>query len=417
MIRRLKLKFITLAMTALFILMVVVVAVMNILNYRTIIEESDTILSILSNNRGTFPQFGNEFGDEFVNDFVPRLPPNMSPETPYESRYFTVVIDRNGLVTQADITQIASINRSTAVRYAQQVIEKGGTQGFIGDYRYIANYEETNTRISFLDCGRRLETFRNFLYTSSAVALAGLVVVFAVVFILSGKIIKPIAESYEKQKRFITDAGHEIKTPLTIINANVDILEMELGTTNESLEDIQQQTKRLRSLTDKLVMLARMEEAEKSIPKIEFPISEVVAETVQSFIHLATSQGKRLSCRIQPMLSFVGNDKSIQQLVSILLDNAIKYCPANDEISFTLVKQNRSIYISVLNTTEAEIPAEQLKMVFERFYRTDSSRNSETGGHGIGLSIARAIVGAHNGKIHALSKDKHSFQITAVFPL
>ncbi len=411
MILRLKFKFVTLAMAALVVLMVVVVAAMNIINYISVVEESDTILSVLSDNRGDFPKpnGGNNFGN--------RLPPNMSPETPYESRYFTVVIDENGNVTNTDISQIISVDRSEAIEYAEKVIGKSKTKGFVGNYRYVVNTDFSDTRISFLDCGRRLDAFKSFLYISSAVALAGLVVVFFAVFVLSGRIIKPIAESYDKQKQFITDAGHEIKTPLTIINANVDILEMELGEGNESLQDISQQTKRLRSLTDDLVMLARMEEAERKIIKVGFPISDVVSETAAPFRHLAISGGKEFVCNIQPMLSFYGNDKSIAQLTSLLLDNALKYSPTGGTIALTLVRQNKTLYLSCFNTTETEVNAQQLKRVFDRFYRTDSSRNSDTGGHGIGLSVAKAIVTAHGGKINAFTKDGHSFQITAEFPL
>ncbi len=411
MIRKLKFKFVTLAMAALIVLMAVVVAAMNIINYSNIVEESDMILSVLSENRGNFPPSGG--GDNFGN----RLPPNMSPEIPYESRHFAVVIDEDGNVLGADMSQIAAIDRATAIEYAQKVLKKQSTKGFIGNYRYIVSDEFSDIRISFLDCGRRIDSFKSFLYTSSGVALAGLVIVFFAVFILSGKIIKPIAESYDKQKQFITDAGHEIKTPLTIINANVDILEMELGEDNESLQDISQQTKRLRSLTEDLVMLARMEEAEQKIVKVGFPISDVVLETASSFQHLAISQGKELVLNIQPMLSFYGNDKSIAQLTSLLLDNALKYSPFGGTVALTLVKQNKTLYLSCFNTTETEINSEQLKHVFDRFYRTDSSRNSETGGHGIGLSIAKAIVTAHGGKITAWTKDGHSFQITAEFTL
>ncbi len=410
MIRKLKFKFVTLAMAALIVLMVVIVAAMNIINYHSVVEESDMILSVLSENRGEFPHFGNEHGGN-------RLPPNMSPETPYESRYFTVVTDEYGNVLNTNMTQIASIDSTTAIEYAQKVLTKRNETGFIDNFRYTVNQDFNGYRISFLDCGRRLDAFKTFLYTSIGVALAGLMVIFIAVFILSGKIIKPIAESYDKQKRFITDAGHEIKTPLTIINANVDILEMELGENNESLQDIHQQTKRLRSLTDDLVMLARMEEAEQNLVKVGFPISDVVAETAVPFQHLAISQGKEFVMNIQPMLSFYGNDRAINQLTSLLLDNALKYSPTGGTIALTLARQNKTLYLSCFNTTETEIKPEHLKCVFDRFYRTDSSRNSETGGHGIGLSVAKAIVSAHGGKIYAWTKDGYSFQITAEFAI
>lgn len=409
MLRKLKLKFVTLAMTALVALMVVVVAAMNIINYVSVVDEADSVLSFISENQGDFFQSGNKFNNN--------LPTNMSPETPYESRYFTVVIDESGNVSNTDMSQIAAIDRTTAIEYAQKAVQKGKAKGFIGNYRYSVNLEHGNTHISFLDCGRRLSAFRSFLYISSGVACAGIIAAFAVVFVMAGRIIKPMAEAYEKQKQFITDAGHEIKTPLTIINANADILGMELGEGNESLADIQQQTKRLRSLTDDLVMLARMEEAEHNMVRVWFPISDVVSEAAQPFHHLAVSQGKKFVSNIQPMLSFYGNDKSIDRLTSLMLDNALKYSPEGGTVLLTLTKQGRNIYISCFNTTASEIKSEQLKHIFDRFYRMDSSRNSGTGGHGIGLSVAKAIVAAHGGKISAWTKDGHSFQITAVFPV
>ncbi len=408
MIRKLKTKFIVLAMTALFALLAVIVAGMNWINYHSVVRDADMLLSILSQNKGAFPDFGS--GPNHP------LPPNMSPETPYESRYFSVFLNASGDVVNTETSKIASVDSETAAEYAQTVMERQNGQGFIQEYRYVLRSELNGCRITFLDCGRDLAAFRNFLLASCGMAFIGYVVVFFVIFFFAGRIIRPIAESYEKQKQFITDAGHEIKTPLTIINANVDILEMELGE-NESLTDIQQQTERLKSLTNDLVMLARMEEAGNTMPKIEFPVSEVVAEAARPFRALAIQQGKEFVCSIQPMLSFNGNDKAIQQLVSILLDNALKYSPSGGTIALHMERQNKTLSLSVFNTAATEIARESLSRVFDRFYRTDASRNSETGGHGIGLSIAKAIVTAHGGKIQAWTQDGRSFQITATFPL
>lgn len=199
---------------------------------------------------------------------------------------------------------------------------------------------------------------------------------------------------------------------MTIINANVDVLEMDMGK-NECLEDILQQTKRLTSLTNDLVYLARMEESENSLQMIEFPVSEVVYETAMSFKTLAQSQEKDFICNVQPILSMRGNDKAIQQLVSILMDNALKYSPAGGSISLNFISQSRTLLLTVFNTTQTVINPDDLHCVFDRFYRTDPSRNSETGGHGIGLSVAKSIVTAHGGKIHAHTQDGRSFQITA----
>ena len=408
MIRKLKIKFTVLAMTAIWILLVIIVTAMNVANYNDVVNEADGILSILTQNKGTFPDFGGNNGDF--------LPPNMSPEIPFESRYFSVSLDNDYSVVRTDTSKIYSIDTKEAGKLAAKVVNKGKPSGFIGDYRYATTLEYSGYRIIFLDCGRRLDAYNSFLYTSILMAVGGLVVAFFFIFFFAGRIIKPIAESYDKQKRFITDAGHEIKTPLTIINANLDLLEAELGE-NESISDIAQQTERLRTLTNDLVMLARMEEAEDSMPKIEFPISEVVAETVAPFKNVAFGQGKEFVCNIQPMLTLRGNDKAIVQLVSILMDNALKYSPVGGTVAFNLTRQNKVIYIHTFNTTENYVDKHQIGQVFERFYRSDASRNSETGGSGIGLSVAQAIVSAHGGKIQAWTQDGYSFHISAAFPI
>ncbi len=408
MIRKLKTKFIVLAMTALFCLLAVTVTGMNIISYNSVVEEADQLLRYLSMHEGVFPNMGNGRTD--------RLPHGFSPETPYESRYFSVLIGDGDKVLSTNTSQIASIDEDTAVKYARQVLSQNRTSGFKGKFRYLVYTEFNGTRILFLDCGRTMESFESFLLASIAMALLGFVVVFLVVFVLSGKILRPVIESYEKQRQFITDAGHEIKTPLTIISANVDILEMELGQDNECLGDISQQTKRLRSLTEDLVMLSRMEEAENPVAKIDFPLSELVAETAHPFKAIAVSQQKEFICNIQPLLSLNGNSRDIEQLVCILLDNALKYSPAGGTVSITLTRKNKVNCLSVYNTTQNELRQEELKRVFDRFYRTDKSRNSETGGHGIGLSVAKAIVSAHGGTISATAQSGTCFQITAELP-
>lgn len=407
MIKRLKTKFIILSMTSLLILLLIIIAGMNLINYNSVCKDADEILSLISQNKGVFPA-----NDRRRNG---RLPPGMSPELPYESRYFSVLLNEEGDVIHAETSRIISVDARTAVEYAKNIMDKNTNRGFIHDYRFVQSVEGNAMRVTFLDCGRQLNAFYHFLYISICMALAGFVLVFFIISFFAGKIIVPITESYEKQKRFITDAGHEIKTPLTIINANVDILEMDMGK-NECLEDIQQQTKRLASLTNDLVYLARMEEHGASFPMIEFPVSEIMQEAAMPFKTLAKNQNKRFSCDVQPMLSMRGNDAAITQLISLLMDNAMKYSPEGGTISLNFMKQNRTLSLTVFNTTESYVDPADLKYVFDRFYRTDRSRNSETGGHGIGLSIAKAIVTAHGGKIHAHTDDGRSFCLTITFP-
>lgn len=409
MIKKLQLKFILISMSALLAVLMVIMTSINIANYNGIIKDADSVLSILSKHNGTFPPMKEKRNLA--------LPPEMSPETPYESRYFSVLLNSDThSVIQVETSRIISVDTADAIDYAQSAIKSRNDVGFIGNFRYMKLTEDTVIRIIFLDCGRKLDSFRNFLLTSVGISLTGYIVVFALIAFFSNRIIRPISESYEKQKQFITDAGHEIKTPLTIINADVDVLEMEFGE-NEWLEDIQKQAKRLAALTNDLIYLARMEESADTMQMIEFPFSDVVEEAAASFQSLAQTQNKAFQYTIQPMLALKGNEKAIHQLINILLDNALKYSPEGGTVSLILEKQNKLLLLSVSNTTVNFIPKEKLSMLFERFYRMDSSRNSETGGYGIGLSVAKAIVAAHNGKIQASTENGNSLKITVRLPV
>ena len=409
MIKKLKRKFVALSMVSLFVLLAVIVAGMNLINYTSVVRDADEVLTLLSQNRGVFPEFGGGGREN-------HMPPNMSPELPYESRYFSVLLRANGDVLHTETGRISAVDPSMAIAYANSVQKSGKARGFADRFRYMRTVEGDTVRITFLDCGRKLDAYFGFLLTSIGMALLGFGIVFFVIFFFAGKFIQPIAESYEKQKRFITDAGHEIKTPLTIIQANTDVLEMDIGQ-NECLEDIRGQAARLTRLTNDLIYLARMEENGQNLQKIDFPLSEVVEEAARPFSTLAQTQGKTFLCEVQPMLTLRGDQKAIEQLIYILMDNALKYAAPDSAISLTLKKQGKALVLRVCNAVEAAISPDGLQHIFDRFYRTDLSRNSETGGHGIGLSVANAIVRAHDGKIQAQMSDSHTFQMTVTLPI
>ena len=407
MIQKIRIRFIAVAMAALFVLLAVIVTGMNIINYNAIIRDADIKLKMLSQNQGSFPEFAP--GKRWP------IPSGMTPETPYELRYFSVVLTQEGELVKSDTSRIKAIDSTAAVQYANKALQEKATRGFIDNYRFFLSTEGRTLRITFLDCSREVFSFRSFLFSSICMALGGYLAFFFVILFFSNRITKPVTESYEKQKRFITDAGHEIKTPLAIIKADVDVLEMEYGE-NEWLDGIQSQVTRLASLTNDLVYLSRMEESETRLQMIEFPFSDVVGEAAQAFHAMAQAQGKEFRCSIEPMLSLTGNEKSIRQLVSILLDNAMKYSPPGGCIALAVRSQNRSICLSVYNTASSPIEKQNLPHIFERFYRMDSSRSSQTSGYGIGLSVAKAIVSAHGGKITAATQDGHSLQVTVQFP-
>lgn len=339
----------------------------------------------------------------------------MSPEVPYESRYFSVSLDQEGNVIATDIEKVARIDETDAEAYAETIWEKESERGFTDEYRYAVVSTDEGKRIIFLDCGRSLSTFQNLVFTMAGVSAVGLLAVLVLMISLSARIVRPFSENYEKQKRFITDAGHELKTPLTIIDADAEILEMDFGE-NEWLADIQGQTKRLADLTNDLILLSRMEEAGGKERIVEFPLSDAAEETVAAFQSLAVTQNKVLESKIAPMVSIVGDEKAIRRLITILLDNAVKYSDEEGRILLTLEKQKKRICLTVYNTTES-IAKEQTAHLFDRFYRTDSSRNSGTGGYGLGLSIAAATVEAHKGRIKAETEDEKSLTVTVTFSI
>ena len=413
MINKLKRKFLLLGTVFMLILMTALVLIMNIVNYNEVAAEADSVLDVLV--QPVFPLFNEDAAlpnpDE-VMDFIPR---GMSPEVPYESRFFIVMVSAEGKVIQSDLSRIVSVDEESANEYIIVAMKSNTARGFIGDFRYSKTTDDSGTRIIFLDCGRKLDSFRSFLWISLIVGLGGCLIVFIAFALTAGKIVSPIAESYEKQKRFISDAGHEIKTPLTIINANVDLLESDGE--KEELSDIRAQTKRLTELTNNLVMLSKMEESEHSLTKIEFPLSDLVSETAGSFRAPAASRSIEFSVNVEPDVTMNGSPDAIRQLVSVLVDNAVKYSPDSGNITVSLTAHKKDAVLSVCNSTDETVKENDLKHIFERFYRSDASRNSETGGHGIGLSIAKAITDAHGGTISAATKTGYEFIVTANLPL
>lgn len=406
MLQKLRMKFIVLAMGILFLVLSIIMGSVNVLNYQHIVSSTDHILEIIIENDGKFPEKP-----------IPKqkpFDPELSPELPFETRFFTVRMDTNGTVLFLDTGKIAAVSDDTAIAYAQQINASGRTKGFVGEYRYRVQASNSGKMIVFQDCGRQLDAAQSFLLISVSISLLGFLAVSLLLYIFSAKIVKPIADSYEKQKQFITNASHDLKTPITIIDADLDVMEIEQGET-EWMSDIRKQTQRLSGLIQELVYLSRMEEQEHHVPMIDFPISDVVSETAQSFEALAVTQGKNFTLHIQPMLSYCGDEKSLRHLVSTLLDNALKYSDEQGSISLSLEKADRGLNLTVFNTCSA-ITKEDLNHLFERFYRSDKSRNSQTGGHGIGLSIAKAIVEAHKGTIKAETTDGHSLSIHVFFP-
>ena len=417
MIRKLRLRFAFTGIISVLVVLVVLVGGINVFNYRKVVSDSDAVLMMLSDNNGQFPDMMRHPEDRGRGDdpFGGRERID-SPEIAFETRYFTAVIGIDGTVGMVDTGRISAISDEDAAEYAMRVSSSGKTKGFIGEYRYsVKPADDGSTLVIFYDCGASLANFRSFLRISVIISVITLIIISVAIFLISGKAVKPVAESYEKQKRFITDAGHEIKTPLAIINADAEVLEMDIGEDNEWLTDIRKQTQRLTELTNDLVFLSKMEESSSTLMKEKIDLTKTAREVSESFKAVSVTGGKNFICDIDDGISISGDRKSIEELMSILLDNAVKYCPEKKTVTFKVYRNNKNAVIEVKNDTETDIPQEEMEHFFERFYRADKSRNSETGGHGIGLSMAKAIVSANGGKITVSKKAPQTIRFVILF--
>jgi len=326
---------------------------------------------------------------------------SMSPETPFETRYFTVKFDTGGTVLAVDTSKIAAVDANRAEEYARQMLSADSSSGYLESYKYLRGVTEDGSIIYvFLDATRELKSVRSFLLSSLVISGVGIVLIFILVLLLSDFALRPIIESYEKQKRFITDAGHEMKTPLTVISANAEVIEMESGE-SQWTEGIKSQVAKLASLTEKLVILSKMEEGVK-LEMSEFSISEAIFDTCEQYKSIAMSRGASFELRIAEGVTMVGNEGEMRRCMTLLLDNAFRYVNDRGSVTVSAQKYATGVELCFSNTTDG-VEKGSLDRWFDRFYRTDLSRNSDTGGSGIGLSVVQAIVRAHGGSVRAHS--------------
>lgn len=444
MIQKLRRQFILVAMCSTLAVLVVIIGTLNILNYADMVKKKDDILVLLSDNNGRFPAFFNmerqprERDDAFPEkqmkdnssgknrkEFMPME--GFTREMPYETRFFSVTLNGNGEVTKTDGAMIASIDEETAKAYAQTIYgrwnNKQSQNGFYDEYRYRITKTDEGYLVLFVDSATDLANFRKVLITSIGASALGLLAVFLLVLFFSKKVFKPVEESYRKQKQFITDASHELKTPLTIISANLEVMEMEAEESQWS-KSIKKQLDRMISLVEQMVTLSRLDE-QKEVAKESFSLSDALTDTAQAYLPVAEQNGKELTIDVAENVTLTGDERQIRQMTGLLLDNAMKYASiktfdgegaGKPKIRLSLSQKGKKAEIVLWNTVD-QIDVGNKEELFERFYRPDRSRNSKTGGSGIGLSIVRAIVEAHHGKITAVSKDGDSIEFKATLPL
>lgn len=411
MIRTLRRKFILIAMVSLIGTLTIICAAIAGGTYSGITQRADKIIQLLHQNEGEFPTLDNS--DDSV-DPAQKGGLQITRETPFETRFCIVRLTKHREVAHVDTEHIAAMDRQSIINRIGEIIEDGKTSGYSDYYRYrIFSESDGGTSIILLDYFQQLQSFYNLLRVALMVSLLCVMIVFVLLFFLSKKIIRPFIENLERQRQFVTDASHELKTPLAVLSANVGLLEEMYGN-NKWFSSAQSQIVRLDKLIKSLIELARTEESMPVEAVSTFSLSEIAEANLEAFQSLAEAAGKRLSGQITPKLIMHGVPDNLFRLFTILLDNAIKYCDPGETITLSLTTKGGNLVLTVSNPCK-ELDAAQIPRFFDRFYRADSSRSRATGGYGIGLSTAKAIVSRHHGKLFART---HSGQITftALFP-
>ncbi len=400
MLKKIRWRFIMFAMIAFFAVIFSLSCFVNIWNYKSTTAGQDDILeSLYAASKEGIPE-----------DNVPPIEniDKYSKEVPYMIRFFSIEYDQEGN-TNLYQDYIASLSNDDALQYGETIKESNNTKGYYKGYRYLKKIDGSETIILFLNSEREIQMMKTLLIISIIIATISLIVVFLLVTFFSKYAIAPYMKNIEAQKQFITNASHELKTPLTSISTSADVLNMEYEN-NEWIQNIQSQSNKLSKLINNLVTLSRLEEEKPFMNKTMFSISDALWEISEPFISLYKANGKTLKQSIEENLTYEGDKQSFQQCISILLDNANKYSPINDEIILIAHKKGKKIQISTENTCKEKI--DDLDKLFDRFYRNDISHSNTISGNGVGLSIAKATIEKLNGKIYAKQcEDKLKFII------
>ena len=406
MTKTLKRRFIIFTMIAVTCLLIFIVLAINSLNWVMLERQSDTVLETLVDADGAFHKM----------DFD-RPPPFSRPldmDRMRASRFFIVRSDLSGNIVDVNIDQISAIDQETAKSYALKVLKTDAVSGRVDGYKFVVKQMGLGQLIFFMDTSEQSESFRMVLFVSTAIAVLCWIMLLIIVILLSGKVIRPVLIGMEKQKQFITNAGHEMKTPLAIIQSNNDTMALIHGENKYNVH-IRNQTKRLNVLMSNLLTLAKLDE-EIPLPTEAVNISEVANELLPVYMEDAQARNLRFHVHIEPDIVIQTNKDSFRQMLTILLDNALKYTPDSGYFRLSLARDDRHIQIIEENTCDPSLELDPERL-FERFYRGDAARTQrkESSGYGIGLSAARAICENFGGKMTAEYSSAESIRFTARF--
>lgn len=405
--KTLRLKFILFAMAAVTILLLVLGLSINGLAWFMFERQADAMMETLVESEGNFMRRPPQDDDALPRDF---RPPDM--EIMRSARFFEVHISDSGEILFTNVEEIFYVSEDEAVEFTRKVLDKKMASGRIDRYKYAVKEMNDGKKVYFLDMTRENLTMRTLLIVSAVIAVISWLVVLLFVVLSSEKVVQPIVAGMEKQKRFITDAGHELKTPLAIIQSNNDA-NILLNGENKYSRNIKSQVVRLSDLTSDLLTLAKLDEgAAMTLGPVN--VSDLVEEILPPYQDTAANRGLSMDSRIEKDITMHSHRESLVKLVSILMDNAIKYTDDGGDIRFDLKKEQNHVLIVEENSCAGH-EAENPEQLFERFYRGDAARTQQntSSGYGVGLSIAKMICENLGGTLTAEYPAENRIRFTA----
>ena len=422
MIRQLQRRFIRIAVISLTMAMILVVAIVNIANWISVRNELFGTMNLLGENESEMEKIAEseeERHDQSESENG-RKSPFPRPSRHFrnmmaESNWFSAMVSETGEVERVMLARIENLEEETARELIRQIVADGRTEGFLQDYLFrITTWQNGNREVMVLNCETRLATVRTLILISAIACAGGILLALMLVMLFSRRAIQPTIRNMEQQKQFITNASHELKTPLTVISTNMELLEME-NEGNPWVRSTRNQAAAMRRLVDELVYLSRMEEVSPTLEFETLDPGELLKETAEPFAAMAEYNGLEMTVIAEKNLQMNGDRASIQRLISTLCDNAVKYASAGP-IRAEIRGEGKNIILQLSNPVEEPLTKQQCEQLFNRFYRVDPSRNKEKkSGFGIGLAIAAAIAEKHGGRI-AAAMEENRLVITCQMP-
>lgn len=402
MIKKLRWKFIAVAMISIIVVLMAIIGTITLINYNKTVDNIDKVLTVLVDNGGKFNNL--DFGDDNLENTDGnnnKDNPNhqkdhgeFTKETPYWTRFFSVKFTNSSPDPAVDTSMIASVSKEEAIDMAKETIDSNSMIGFYGAYRYKVKITDDFKLVVFVDCTKEMRSIRYFVFTGTWISLVGIIAVFIIVFIFSKIVFNPVKRTYDKQKRFVTNAAHELKTPLTIISANNELIDAQYNSLDET-QAIDKQVKKLTIMINNLTLLSKLDEEDKNVDlKEKVDLTKLSNDLIEPFKVIFESRNIKFNFFVDDNCYIKGNTNLISQLLSLLIDNANKYALTYIDFEVRIVGKG----VELKTSNDADIDEKNPNLLLERFYRNDKARG-KIEGSGIGLSVVNEIVKLHKGTI------------------